>query len=104
MPKFKRNTWIGIAVAVFILVFLTIRLTRGESTEFSTAKVTKSDLNVTISATGTLEPEEVVDVGAQVAGQILAFGKDKAGQTVDYGSYVEEGTILARIDDTVYTA
>ena len=45
------------------------------------------------------EPEEVIDVGAQVAGQILSFGKDADGKTVDYGSHVREGTVLARIDD-----
>src|SRR5206468_2124412 len=35
------------------------------------AEVKRGDLLATISATGTLEPEEVVDVGAQVAGQIM---------------------------------
>ena len=38
--------------------------------------MTRSNILVTIRATGTVEPEEVVDVGAQVAGEILYFGKD----------------------------
>ncbi len=46
----------------------------------------------------------MVDVGAQVAGQINCFGKDKNGKTIDYGSVVEEGTILAQIDDSLYAA
>ncbi|MGA2749901.1 MAG: efflux RND transporter periplasmic adaptor subunit [Verrucomicrobiota bacterium] len=71
---------------------------------FRQAAVKRGDLYVTITATGTLEPEEVVDVGAQVAGQINVFGKDKNGKTIDYGSVVEEGTILARIDDALYAA
>jgi HlyD family secretion protein len=71
---------------------------------FRTAKVTRGDLLISISATGTLEPEEVIDVGAQVAGQIMSFGKDADGKTVDYGSHVEEGTVLAQIDDTLYKA
>ncbi len=41
---------------------------------------------------------------AQVAGLILTFGKDKDGKTIDYGSVVEEGTILAQIDDSLYAA
>ena len=71
---------------------------------FREAPVKRGDLYVTITATGTLEPEEVVDVGAQVAGQILFFGKDKSGKPIDYGSVVEEGTVLAKIDDSLYTA
>src|SRR5258707_6359301 len=71
---------------------------------FRFAAVKRGDLVATISATGTIEPVEVVDVGAQVAGQIISFGKDKDGKTIDYGSTVEEGTVLAQIDDSVYAA
>jgi HlyD family secretion protein len=76
----------------------------GTSTQFKTIEVKRGDLKATISATGTVEPEEVVDVGAQVAGRIVAFGKDKDGKEVDYGSVVEAGTVLARIDDALYAA
>jgi HlyD family secretion protein len=51
-----------------------------------------------------VEPEEVVDVGAQVAGKIVAFGQDRNGKSVDYGSEVETGTVLAMIDDALYAA
>jgi HlyD family secretion protein len=71
---------------------------------FSTAPITRGDVIVTIGASGTVEPDDVVDVGAQVAGLIKYFGKDKNGKTIDYGSIVEEGTILAQIDDSVYAA
>ncbi len=71
---------------------------------FKTVQVKRGDLKATISATGTVEPEEVVDVGAQVAGRIVSFGKDKNGQEVDYGSVVQTGTVLARIDDSLYAA
>ncbi|MEW6443287.1 MAG: efflux RND transporter periplasmic adaptor subunit [bacterium] len=82
-------------------------LTRGRgdrSVEFRTVPVERGDLVAAISATGTVEPEELVDVGAQVAGQIVAFGKDRSGKTVDYGSAVEQGMVLAQIDDSVYRA
>ena len=71
---------------------------------FVTAPVKKGDVLATISATGTIEPEEVVDVGAQVAGQILNFGKDKSGKPIDYGSQVEADMVLAQIDDSLYAA
>lgn len=50
----------------------------------------RGDLTVSIIATGTVEPEEVVDVGAQVAGQIVSFGEDADGKTVDYGSVIKK--------------
>jgi len=71
---------------------------------FRTAQVKLGDVVATISATGTVEPEQVVDVGAQVAGIIKAFGKDKVGKTIDYGSVVEKGTVLVQIDDSLYVA
>jgi HlyD family secretion protein len=61
-------------------------------------------LTATITATGTVEPEEVVDVGAQVSGQFLEFGKDKMGKPIDYGSVVESNMLLARIDPTLFQA
>ncbi len=70
--------------------------------DLQTVAVKKGDVFASISATGTLEPEEVVDIGAQVTGQILSFGNDTAGKTVDYGSEIEEGALLAKIDDALY--
>jgi HlyD family secretion protein len=76
------------------------------TTSFKTIPVNRGDLLVSISATGTVEPEEVVDVGAQVAGKIESFGDDpkKPGNPIDYGSEVVEGTVLAHIDDALYVA
>src|SRR5512137_295167 len=70
------------------------------SGQFQLTEIKLGDVVSRISSTGTLEPEEVIDVGAQVAGQILSFGKDANGKTVDYGSPVEAGTVLAKIDDS----
>ena len=78
----------------------------GEAPAFRTVAVARGDLRVTVSATGTIEPEEVVDVGAQVVGMIREFGRDPRDgeKRVDYGSVVEQGTVLAQIDDTLYRA
>jgi HlyD family secretion protein len=101
-----RRTMAIAAVVVVTALAVTGYLLRGngKSTEFRTAPVKRGDLLATISATGTVEPEEVVDIGAQVAGRIVTFGKDKNGQEVDYGSVVEAGTVLAKIDDALYAA
>ena len=71
---------------------------------FTTVTVKRGDISATIGATGTIEPLEVVDVGAQVDGLVKSFGTDKDGKTVDYGSVVEQGALLAQIDDSVYAA
>ncbi len=71
---------------------------------FKTAPVTVGTLRATVSATGTLEPRDVVDVGAQVSGRIASFGLDARGHEVDYDSPVNKGTVLARIDPSLYAA
>ena len=73
---------------------------------FRTVAIKRGDLLSTIGATGTVEPEEVVDVGAQVMGLILEFGPDPHDKTksIDHGSVVEKGTVLAKIDPTPYEA
>lgn len=101
--------WLAIGVAVIVLGGLTSWYwARGNhrTITWRTATVERGNLQVTISATGTVEPEEVVDVGAQVQGQIKSLGVDPNDSTksVDYCTPVEEGTILAQIDDALYTS
>src|SRR5205823_13152021 len=71
---------------------------------FRTAAVQRGDLQHSISATGTVEPEEVIDIGAQVAGQVKSLGADPNDKTkvIDYCTPVAERTILAQIDDTLF--
>ena len=75
---------------------------------FRTATVKKGKVAPSIPATGTLEPEEVVDVGAQVVGRIKDFGIDpndpEKKKRIDYDSIVHVDTVLAYIDDLVYSA
>src|SRR4051812_35460940 len=77
----------------------------GESEiEFRIEPVTRGRVAQLINASGTVVPEEVVDIGAQVAGQIVEFGKDldNTSKAIDYGSRVEKGTLLAKIDQSLY--
>lgn len=76
----------------------------GDGVSFKTEQLARGDLLISIDATGTLEPEEVVDVGAQVGGQVVAFGKDVDSKAVDYGSRVEAGMVLASIDEALAQA
>jgi len=107
MIRLTTRAYILLALGVLLVVLgigWGLQRRAGSTQGFRTAAVSRGDLLVTINATGTVEPEEVINVGAQVAGQILAFGQDVEGRSVDYGSVVEAGTVLARIDDSLYQA
>jgi HlyD family secretion protein len=98
--------------AIFLIVIIAViaggwqyfNKNKAKKITFRTVEITRGDILSTISATGTVEPQELVDVGAQVAGQVLAFGIDEDGNEVDYGSPVKQGALLAKIDDTTYTS
>ncbi|QJD60815.1 efflux RND transporter periplasmic adaptor subunit [Pseudomonas sp. gcc21] len=65
--------------------------------EFTSATVGRGNIEDSITALGTLEPLNYVDVGTQVSGQLQALH-------VELGDQVEEGQLLAEIDPTVYLA
>ena len=55
------------------------------------AKVTQTTISTTISATGTLEPVDQVEVGTQVSGDIAKI-------YVDFNSKVKKGQVIAELD------
>lgn len=59
------------------------------------AAVTRGDIEDVVTATGTLQPRDYVDVGAQVSGQLKKIH-------VEVGSVVKAGDLLGEIDSTVY--
>lgn len=65
---------------------------------YDSTPLIRKNMDITIDATGVTEPYELVDVGAQVSGQITRFGTDVNGRTVDYSSQVKAGQLLAEID------
>ena len=71
---------IGIAVGGTALYSKFYRSDSGQD-RFRVEKVTRGDLQINVRATGTVEPEETVDVGAQVVGRIKDLGKDPRGNT-----------------------
>ena len=62
-----------------------------------TARVTRADIQLLITATGTVEPRRYVDVGAQVSGQVKRIH-------VQVGDDVKRGQLLLEIDPDVQQA
>lgn len=77
---------------------------QSEQILYSAEDVSKGEITVTINSTGVVEPEELINVGAQVSGRILSFGVDANQKEVDYCSEVNEGSVLANIDSSLYEA
>jgi macrolide-specific efflux system membrane fusion protein len=61
----------------------------------ASAEARRGDLEDIVSATGTLQPRDYVDVGTQVSGQVKKLH-------VAIGSTVKKGELLAEIDPAVY--
>lgn len=89
-------------IPLFLLVLLaTFFLLRGRKSEkpisFETASVGRGAIAKTISATGTVEPIDKVEVGTQVSGVVKKI-------YVDYNSTVQKGQLLAELDKTTLQA
>lgn len=97
-PYAKRRSrrWIVATALVVVLAAAFIArsvLTGGEPSgpAYETEEVARGDLSVTVTATGTLEGLNTVEVGAEVSGRVLRV-------LVDFNDPVEVGQVLAVID------
>lgn len=90
--------WAGLAFSTIAVFVLLLRGSPdGDRSAFLTEKISRGDLLVTVTATGTVEPRNEVSVGIEVSGTI-------AEVFVDYNDTVEAGALLARLDTTILSA
>jgi HlyD family secretion protein len=85
-------------IFIFIIVggfsyyyFFMNKTNKNELISYNTKKVTKGDLSVVVSATGTLNPTNSVEIGVEVSGTIKEI-------YVDFNDEVEVGQLLATLD------
>ena len=96
MKKIGKKGWIGIGVVAVIVIFALVKCTgdkKEEKISFDTAKVEKTNIQTSITATGTIEPVTSVTVGTQVSGIVSHL-------YVDYNSVVKKGQVIAELDRT----
>jgi HlyD family secretion protein len=93
-----------IGMAASIAAYYAKHTAINPATEYRQVKIRRGDVAPTISATGTLEAEDFINVGAQVAGLIISFGSDINGKQIDFNSVVDKDMVLANIDPVPYKA
>ncbi|MDO8288079.1 MAG: efflux RND transporter periplasmic adaptor subunit [Parvibaculum sp.] len=83
----------GVGFIVFVL-FVWLAFFRGDAApEYVSELVTRGDLKVIVTATGTVEPETSVTVGSEISGRIEKV-------LADYNDEVKKGQVLVEIDTT----
>lgn len=91
----NKKIWIAVAAVAVIglIAWLMFGNKKEEKVSFSTEKVTRTDIQTSVTATGTIEPVTSVTVGTQVSGIV-------AHLYVDYNSVVKKGQVIAELDKT----
>ncbi|MBF0649574.1 MULTISPECIES: efflux RND transporter periplasmic adaptor subunit [Dysgonomonas] len=72
-------------------IFLLLPSAKGSAIILDTAKAEKGNISIAVTATGTIEPITLVEVGTQVSGVISKI-------YVDFNSEVKAGQVLAELD------
>ncbi len=97
LPKTRKQWLIAGMISVVLAGCAYWAFGKDDTTEapYTLAQATKGNLEETVSAQGTLEPKEFVNVGAQVSGQLEKLH-------VDVGDTVSPSQLVAEIDPRVY--
>lgn len=94
-PWWRRPTpWIGVVVIAGVLAALAAWQGRREAAaqpSYVTEAVTRGRLALTVTATGTLQPTNKVDIGSELSGTV-------ARVLVDVNDRVRKGQVLAELD------
>lgn len=94
----KRIIWIA-AVLIVVIVAATLFGRGGKSPEvnYETQVIATDTITLSVTATGTVNPVNKVDVGTQVSGIISDI-------YVDFNSEVEQGQLIAQLDRSTLEA
>ena len=86
--KKKRKTWLIIlcVIAVVVIGFIIVNATKSSNKELviRTHVVTQYTVENTVTATGTIEPVETVEVGTQVSGCFARFWHCSGMVNIDF--------------------
>lgn len=95
---FKRPVPIIAVVVALVLIGVVFRqCSRSSGQSFQTVAVARGPITQAVTATGTLNPVQNVQVGSQVSGNIQKL-------FADFNSIVKAGQVIAQIDPVVFQA
>jgi len=88
-----RKHWIaiGVVVIVALLVLINLKAKGGKELAVQAEEVTRKDLEMIISASGSIRPKKQIDISASSIGKVTRVA-------VKEGDYVEQGQFLIQID------
>ena len=93
--KKKKKIWLIILgiVVLFIVIMMIVKVSKSAKKELviRTHVVSEYTVENTVTATGTIEPVETVEVGTQVSGKVEKI-------YVDFNDVVKKGDLLAELD------
>jgi HlyD family secretion protein len=97
----RRPRWWFVAAAVVLVIAIVASViavrSRASAVTYTTVPVQSGSLAQTVTATGTLNPQNTISVGTQVSGTIAEID-------ADFNSHVKKGQVLARLDPTTLQA
>ncbi len=89
--RWRMIKWVVAAVVIIVIVGIVLLWLNGSNSQavrYETAEVQRGDLVITVSATGTLEPVNQVEVGSEISGTIQTVA-------VDFNDRIKQGQVLA---------
>ncbi len=90
--RFGRLILVGIAALVAISAFvLWVQRSNNPAAQYQTQPVTRGSLTIIVTATGSVQPTNKVDISSELSGTIKKV-------FVDYNSVVKAGQVLAELD------
>lgn len=89
--------WISAAVVVAVVVFLWWPSSSSERLVYQTQALSRGDIESVVNTAGTTRAVVTVEVGSEVSGLITAI-------YVDFNADVEQGQLIARLDDRSFQA
>jgi len=90
----RKIKWVVVAVIFVVILGFVLPWVNGgnsQTVRYETANVQRGELVVTVTATGTLEPVNQVEVGSEISGTIKTVG-------VDFNHRVKQGQVLATMN------